>query len=154
MSRQLLKYRVLGIGPTYELEHAAPAYTIKEMKNDDDDQTVSLKLTTSFVSQKTFALLFPRIVMRYHEILKNEFHCLCPRPYKKRPRYTYKNARRFFMIIKRLRMTNVMLHYLVVENCVSGEKNWTYIHIFLIQSYLVQLFFVCEDIRKIIKHEN
>ena len=51
--------------------------TIKEMKNDDDDQTVSLKLTTSFVSQKTFALLFPRIVMRYHEILKNEFHCLC-----------------------------------------------------------------------------
>ena len=51
--------------------------TIKEMKNDDDDQTVSLKLTTSFVSQKTYALLFPRIVMRYHEILKNEFHCLC-----------------------------------------------------------------------------
>ena len=62
---------------TQHTQTGAEYTTIKEMKNDDDDQTVSLKLTTSFVSQKTFALLFPRIVMRYHEILKNEFHCLC-----------------------------------------------------------------------------
>ena len=121
--------------------------------------TVSLKLTTSFVSQKTFALLFPRIVMRYHEILKNEFHCLCPRPYKKRPRYTYKNAIRFFMIIKRLRMTNVMLHYLylVVENYVVGGKK-SRLMFFLLsrQAYLVELYFFSSVWRylKIIKLEN
>ena len=57
---------------------------------------------------------------------------------------TYKNAIRFFMIIKRLRMTNVMLHYLylVVENYVVGGKK-SRLMFFLLsrQAYLVELYF-------------
>ena len=97
-------------------------------------------------------------IMRYLKMSSIVYDTLA-RPYKKRPRYIQKCHKIFHDYYERLRMTNVMLHYLylVVENYVVGGKK-SRLMFFLLsrQAYLVELYFFSSVWRylKIIKLEN